>query len=128
MLAAAEGSELPKAGLKTHPGAAMVVVLAAGGYPGAYPKGTPITLPPSVPENSAIIHAGTELDDSQTLVNNGGRILGVSAQAKDLQSAANLAYTVCDQIDYSGKYFRRDIGHRELNRQPPAESDYARPL
>ena len=128
LFAAAEGAELPKAGLKTHPGAAMVVVLAAGGYPGAYPKGTPITLPPTVPENSAIIHAGTELDDSQTLVNNGGRILGVSAQAKDLQSAANLAYTVCDQINYSGKYFRRDIGHRELNRQPPAESDYTRPL
>ena len=98
----------------------MVVVLAAGSYPGAYPKGTPITLPQTLPANSAIIHAGTELDASQHLVNNGGRVLGVSAQAKDLQSAADLAYSVCDQIAYSGKYYRRDIGHRELNRQPTA--------
>jgi phosphoribosylamine--glycine ligase len=120
LLAAAKGAELPNASLKTQPGAAMVVVLAAGGYPGAYPKGTPITLPQTLPANSAIIHAGTELDASQHLVNNGGRVLGVSAQAKDLQSAADLAYSVCDQITYSGKYFRRDIGHRELNRQPTA--------
>jgi phosphoribosylamine--glycine ligase len=120
LLAAAKGAELPNASLKTQPGAAMVVVLAAGGYPGAYPKGTPITLPQTLPANSAIIHAGTELDASQHLVNNGGRVLGVSAQAKDLQSAADLAYSVCDQIAYSGKYYRRDIGHRELNRQPTA--------
>lgn len=116
LLAAARGAPLPNASLKTHTGAAMVVVLAAGGYPGAYPKGTPIYIPATVPENSAIIHAGTELDDTNKLLNNGGRILGVSAVADDLQSAADLAYQVCDQVDYKGKYFRRDIGHRELNR------------
>ena len=68
------GAPLPQASLKTYTGAAMVVVLAAGGYPGAYPKGTSICLPATVPENSAIIHAGTELDDKIKLVNNGGRI------------------------------------------------------
>ena len=46
----------------------------------------------------------------------GGRVLGVSGQAPTLEAAANLAYTVCDQIKFEDKFLRRDIGHRELNR------------
>jgi phosphoribosylamine--glycine ligase len=116
LLASAKGEALP-AKLNFHPGAAIVIVLAAGGYPGNYPKGDIITLPQSSPEHTAIVHAGTARSEDGTITTNGGRVLGVSGQAGSLQAAADLAYGVCDQIDFQGKYLRRDIGHKELNRK-----------
>jgi phosphoribosylamine-glycine ligase len=93
-----------------------VIVLAAGGYPGSYAKGKVITFPENLPNGGAVVHAGTSRDADGTIRTSGGRVLGVSAQATSLQEAAELAYSVCDQIDFEDKYLRRDIGHRELNR------------
>jgi len=62
------------------------------------------------------VHAGTKRADDGTITTNGGRVLGVSGQAPSLQQAADLAYSVCDQVNFDGKYLRRDIGHKELNR------------
>jgi phosphoribosylamine--glycine ligase len=115
LLASAKGEPLPSR-LEFHPGAAIVIVLAAGGYPGSYRKGDVINTPKALPERTAIVHAGTAINAEQAITTNGGRVLGVSAQASSLQEAAKLAYTVCDQIQFDGKYLRRDIGHRELNR------------
>ena len=115
LLAAAKGEALPEK-LNFHPGAAIVIVLAAAGYPGSYAKGDPITLPASTPERSAIVHAGTTRSADGTISTNGGRVLGVSGQAPSLQQAAELAYQVCEEVNFAGKYLRRDIGHRELNR------------
>jgi phosphoribosylamine---glycine ligase len=115
LLASARGEPLPQT-LQFHPGAAIVIVLAAGGYPGKYGKGKAINLPATVPSHSAIVHAGTSRSDAGVITTNGGRVLGVSGQAANLQAAADLAYSVCDQIKFDGKYLRRDIGHRELNR------------
>ena len=115
LLASARGESLP-AKLQFHDGAAIVVVLAAGGYPGSYVTGNPITFPNSLPTNAAIVHAGTTRDPDGTTRTAGGRVLGVSAQAPTLKAAANLAYNVCDQIKFEDKFLRRDIGHRELNR------------
>jgi phosphoribosylamine--glycine ligase len=115
LLASAKGEALPKA-LNFHEGAAIVIVLAAGGYPGSYKKGETITLPESIADHAAIVHAGTKRSSDGTITTNGGRVLGVSGQAPSLQEAADLAYSVCDQIDFDSKYLRRDIGHRELNR------------
>ncbi len=115
LLASAKGEPLPKA-LKFHEGAAIVVVLAAGGYPGSYKKGETISFPESIPDRSAIVHAGTKRSEDGTITTNGGRVLGVSGQAPTLQEAVDLAYSVCDRIDFDSKYLRRDIGHKELNR------------
>ena len=115
LLASAKGEPLPDK-LNFHNGAAIVVVLAAGGYPGTYPKGQVITLPDSLPAQSAIVHAGTARDADGTIRTAGGRVLGVSGQAASLVDAAAMAYQVCDQVEFEGKYLRRDIGHRELNR------------
>lgn len=115
LLASAKGEALP-AKLNFHPGAAIVIVIAAEGYPGSYPKGEPIQFPATIPERSAIVHAGTLRSSEGVITSNGGRVLGVSGQASSLQEAADLAYSVCDQIEYTSKYLRRDIGHRELNR------------
>lgn len=115
LLASAKGEALPTQ-LNFHAGAAIVVVLAAGGYPGSYTKGAAITLPDSVPDQTAIVHAGTARETDGSICTAGGRVLGVSGRAASLPEAAALAYRVCDQIDFEGKYLRHDIGHRELNR------------
>ena len=115
LLAAAKGEPLPEK-LTFHEGAAIVIVLAAGGYPGDYAKGDIITCPSELPARTAIVHAGTKRAEDGTITTNGGRVLGVSGQAPSLQEAADLAYSVCDQVQFDAKYLRRDIGHRELNR------------
>jgi phosphoribosylamine---glycine ligase len=115
LMAAAKGEPLGRK-LRFKEGSAIVVVLAAGGYPGAYAKGKPVSLPASLPERAAIVHAGTSRGEDGTIKTSGGRVLGVSARAPNLKEAAKLAYSVCDQIDFDAKYLRRDIGHRELNR------------
>ncbi|MGB0743485.1 MAG: phosphoribosylamine--glycine ligase [Opitutales bacterium] len=114
LLASAKGEPLPS-NVDFKEGAAMVVVLAAGGYPGAYAKGKPILFPKSLPEGAAIVHAGTKRS-GEHIMTSGGRVLGVSGQAPSLKQAAEIAYSVCDQIEFEDKYLRRDIGYRELNR------------
>ncbi|MFO8026050.1 MAG: phosphoribosylamine--glycine ligase, partial [Opitutales bacterium] len=115
LLASAKGESLPKE-IEFKEGAAMVVVLAAGGYPGPYAKGKPITFPSGLPEGAAIVHAGTKRTEDGSIVTAGGRVLGVSGQAPTLEEAAKIAYSVCHQIEFEEKYLRRDIGYRELNR------------
>ncbi|PXA04207.1 phosphoribosylamine--glycine ligase [Coraliomargarita sinensis] len=115
LLASAKGQSLPK-DITFKEGAAIVVVLAAGGYPGKYAKGNPITFPDELPEGAAIVHAGTKRSEDGTIMTAGGRVLGISGQAPTLQQAAEIAYSVCDQIEFEDKYLRRDIGYRELNR------------
>ncbi|HWA87925.1 MAG TPA: phosphoribosylglycinamide synthetase C domain-containing protein [Opitutus sp.] len=94
------------------------MVVAAQGYPGAYPKGAPIVLPSpsSLPPSISIIHAGTARNPAGQFVTNGGRVLGVTALAPTLAAAARDAYAVCDAIECASKYFRRDIGARQLHR------------
>jgi phosphoribosylamine--glycine ligase len=93
---------------------AMIVVLAAKGYPGSYEKGDPIGLPLDLPENVHIIHAGTKLDEDGVLRSSGGRVLGVVAMGPTLEAAADSAYAVCHKVKWENKTFRRDIGHRQL--------------
>ena len=72
-------------------------------------------LPESLPEGVSIVHAGTRLDAEGQLLSSGGRVLGVVALGNSLQEAADKAYATCDQVQWANKYFRRDIGHRQLN-------------
>lgn len=115
LLASAKGAPLPD-NIEFQEGATIIVVLAAGGYPGTYAKGQTITFPDALPEGAAIVHAGTKLGADGTMSTAGGRVLGISAQAATLKKAAEIAYSVCDQIGFRDKCLRRDIGHRELNR------------
>ncbi|MCW5548197.1 MAG: phosphoribosylamine--glycine ligase [Opitutaceae bacterium] len=102
--------------LKVKPIHALCVVIAAKGYPEKFPKGDVITLPPAVPGLVTIYHAGTAKNPAGELVTNGGRVLGVTALGATLRDAARDAYAVCDAIRCGSKYFRRDIGARQLNR------------
>ena len=102
--------------LEVKPDYALCVVVAARGYPGTYAKGEVIGLQVTLPQDTAIVHAGTALNAQGQVVSNGGRVLGICAQAATLRAAADRAYAVCDQLRYASKYFRRDIGARQLNR------------
>lgn len=113
MWACANGT-LEPAEVKMKQQSAMIVVLAAAGYPGSYAKGDVIKLPETLPEGTSIVHAGTKLDADGNLLSSGGRVLGIVAMAPTLEDAADTAYAVCEQVEWENKYYRRDIGHRQL--------------
>ncbi|HEX6307467.1 MAG TPA: phosphoribosylamine--glycine ligase [Longimicrobiales bacterium] len=117
MLAIARGGSIRGLRLDWHGGAALATVLAAQGYPGTYRKGAAITIPPEVHEAGDIFvyHAGTALQDGR-LVTAGGRVLAVTALAADMEHAAERSRWAAEAIDFDGKYYRRDIGWRELAR------------
>jgi len=114
--AAAQG-RLAGVQLVVKPLHSLCVVVAAKGYPDAYPKGDVITLPNPLPAGVTVYHAGTARNAAGQLVTQGGRVLGVTALAATLPAAAAAAYAACDAIQCSSKYYRRDIGARQLNRR-----------
>jgi len=105
--------------LEVRPDYALCVVIAAKGYPGTFPKGDPITLPhvSELLPQTFLFHAGTAKNAAGQIVTNGGRILGVTAVAPTLRLAAARAYSTCEIIECASKYFRRDIGARQLHRK-----------
>ncbi|HTX65806.1 MAG TPA: phosphoribosylamine--glycine ligase [Opitutaceae bacterium] len=113
---AATRGELRGLKLEVRPDPVICVVVAARGYPDHYAKGEPVGLPASLPTDTWVVHAGTTQDAQGRVVSNGGRVLGVCARAATLRGAADKAYAVCDRVDFASKYFRRDIGARQLNR------------
>ena len=115
VLAAAAAGELAGHTPHPRPGAAITVVLAAGGYPRSYPKGDEITGIAAAEEdpNVVVFHAGTRFDGDR-LVTHGGRVLGVTGLGATLAEAKERAYAACDRIDFAGKTLRRDIGARAL--------------
>jgi len=95
--------------------ACVSIVMAAGGYPGAYAKGVPIAGLDKAAKlkNVVVFHAGTKLEGNQ-VVTSGGRVLGVTALGTDLVKAVKQAYRAVDAIAFEGMQFRRDIAHRAL--------------
>ncbi len=98
-----------------HPGYAISLSLASGGYPGSYRSGLPIS---GIEEANRlpgvhIFHAGTALKDGQ-LVTAGGRVLSVAARGTTLREAADRAYAAAQLISFEGMFYRRDIARRGL--------------
>ena len=96
---------------------AIGVVLAAKGYPDAYPKGDVISLPEELGQTSKIFHAGTTLNDEGMVTTNGGRVLCAVALGDTVGEAQHKAYELADQITWEGKFCRRDIGYRAIARE-----------
>ena len=88
--------------------AAVCVMLVSGGYPQEYKKGYAISGIDQV-EGSVVFHAGTALKDGE-VVTNGGRVIAVSSYGKDKAEALTKSFTEAQKIQFTDKYFRRDIG------------------
>lgn len=113
---------LDKIQLRWRPEAAVCVVMAAEGYPGAYLKGKPIhgLLEASRLPETKIFHAGTTRAGKQ-IVTSGGRVLGITALGEGLAKARDRAYEAVAKIEFDGAQFRRDIAAKALawlDRQP----------
>lgn len=94
--------------------AAACVIIASGGYPKAYQKGCVMEFGKAEELSDVIVyHAGTALKDGK-LVTSGGRVLGVTATGKDLETALQKAYAVVEEIHFDGAFHRKDIGQRAL--------------
>ncbi len=105
--------------LRWSPGASACVIASSSGYPASYQTGFPITglADAARVPGVQVFHSGSKLTDSG-LVTAGGRVLGVTAAASTLGEALDRAYQAISEIHFEGMYYRRDIGHRALNRQP----------
>jgi phosphoribosylamine--glycine ligase len=107
--------QLARTELRWSPCVSVCVVMASAGYPGAYTKGKQIRGLDQVAKlaNTKVFHAGTASSNGQ-IVTNGGRVLGVTAWAKDLSSARETAYEAVAQIQFEGAHFRRDIAAKAM--------------
>ena len=104
-------SELP---VEFSDEAAACVIVASGGYPKSYKKGCVMDFGKAeeLPDVT-VYHAGTALKDGK-LVTSGGRVLGVTATGKDLETALQKAYAAVEEIHFDGAFYRKDIGQRAL--------------
>lgn len=87
---------------------AVCVILVSGGYPQAYKKGYPITGLDQI-DGSIVFHAGTALHDGN-VVTSGGRVIAVSSYGRNKAEALQKSFTEAQKINFTDKYFRRDIG------------------
>lgn len=117
LVAAADG-QLDRFNLRWHDEAAMVVVMAANGYPGSYEKGSVIKgVDKAASQDDVVVfHAGTKMD-GDALTATGGRVLGVTAMGSTVTEAQSKAYAAVDAIDWPGGFCRRDIGWRAVERE-----------
>jgi phosphoribosylamine--glycine ligase len=111
LMACAEGTLESLQPLQWDSRPAVVVVMAAEGYPGEIRRGTVIKglEEASRMEGVQIFHAGTAHDSAGELIAAGGRVLGVTASGETLRHAVERAYAAIDRIDWKGGFCRRDI-------------------
>ncbi|KNZ69060.1 phosphoribosylamine/glycine ligase [Thermincola ferriacetica] len=104
---------LHEVNIRWKPEAAVCVVLAAGGYPGSYKKGDPITGLDDAAREAIVFHAGTGLQDGR-IVTSGGRVLGVTALGPSIPAAIENAYKAVGKIHFDNMHYRKDIGQKAL--------------
>ena len=92
------------------------VVMASKGYPHEYESNQDIQNLPKSENDLKIFHAGTKIENGK-LKSNGGRVLCVTALGSTVHSAQEKAYNAISKISWKDSYFRRDIGHRAINRE-----------
>lgn len=109
---------LAEINLEWKPDAAVCVVMASKGYPGAYEKGKVIKGLDDAKniDDVFVFHAGTTFNKGK-VVTAGGRVLGVTALGKDIKDAKNKAYKAIEKIHFSGMNYRKDIADRAIKKQ-----------
>ena len=97
--------------------ASVCVVMASAGYPGTIEVGKKITGIEDADrvDDVKVFHAGTSMRDG-AFYTAGGRVLGVTARAANLQTAVGRAYEAVSKIQFDGAHYRKDIGARALKK------------
>jgi len=97
--------------------ASVCVAMASGGYPGTFDAGKRITglEEAGAVEGVKVFHAGT-VKRGEGYYTSGGRVLGVTARASDLEAAVKRAYAACGKIEFEGAHYRKDIAGRALKK------------
>lgn len=115
MLQIAEG-KLKTKSLEWHDKSALAVVIASGGYPGAFEKGRPVSGLESCKglADVEVFHAGTDFNAQGQVVTAGGRVFVVVGLGDNLRDAHDKAYQAVARIQFEGLHYRRDIGKRAL--------------
>lgn len=113
MLAACDG-DLASQALSISSLSACTVVVAAAGYPGSYPKNTPMQVEEPQEAGMYIFHAGTSIGSDGQLKTSGGRVIAATATGATLREAVDRAYKGTKLIQFEGMQFRKDIAHRAL--------------
>lgn len=117
LLNAAADGQLAHTSVRWRDDAALTVVMAARGYPGAPEKGSVIRgVEAAAGEGVEIFHAGTAINGG-ALVANGGRVLNITATGRTVGEAQKRAYAALDRIDWPQGFCRRDIGWLALARE-----------
>jgi len=117
LVEAALDGRLNKTEAKWDSRPALGVVMAAGGYPGAYKKDNAISgLPATDASDAKVFHAGTALKNG-SVVTSGGRVLCVTALGATVGAAQKRAYDVVHTISWAGALYRTDIGYRAIARE-----------
>jgi len=114
MLACANGT-LDRVDVQWDAGASITVMLASGGYPGAYETGKPISGLDDLDDDIVVFHAGTGVENGR-IVTNGGRVLAVTTTAPTFAEARERVYANIERISFEGMHYRRDIGAAEAVR------------
>jgi phosphoribosylamine--glycine ligase len=119
ILSACVDVELEKVPVRFAHRSAVCVVMASGGYPGAYETGKPITGLETARalDAVAVFHAGTEATEDQGVVTDGGRVLGVTATGETFAEARERCYAAVQKIHFDGAHYRSDIGRRAMQQQ-----------
>ncbi|MBL6691214.1 MAG: phosphoribosylamine--glycine ligase [Pseudomonadales bacterium] len=115
LIEAALDGRLSEMDIQFDAGSALTVVMASGGYPGAYEKGRKISGLDQV-SGAKVFHAGTSLSGNDVLTS-GGRVLGVTALGNSVTEAHRLAYEAVSEISFDAAEYRTDIGYRAIARE-----------
>ncbi len=116
LLYATVKGKLADENIEWHEDPAVCVVLAAGGYPGAYEKGKVVTGLENAQRRPGctVFHAGAKLNRQKEVVTDGGRVFGVTCMGRDIKSAIDNVYRAVGDIHFEGMRYRTDIGKKAL--------------
>ncbi len=109
--------ELDQIQCEWHPQPALGIVLAAEGYPNDYSKGDEIHGLPNEEKNDEKVFLAGVTEQDGKLVTNGGRVLCVTALGDTVFAAQQKALKLAEQIQWTGRFYRRDIGYRAVARE-----------
>ena len=112
MIATTNGT-LDKAKVEFENKSAACVIMASKGYPSSYEKGFEINIPQNILER--VYFAGVK-KENEKLLTDGGRVLGITNIADNLEEAIKLSYKDASKISFEGAYYRKDIGAKALNK------------